>query len=139
VILLGVHGIVIAVQRVIGDDQLVRLGVVVVGRHVEEITALHVPDHDRDGLAVVVLAARDHARLAAAGGHARGSAAGAGRAAGSRAAGARRAGCTTAAAAAPAVAGGAAARSTRAGPGAARAGRTPQSALATPGGRHAAG
>src|SRR5665213_3614314 len=90
VVAIPIHLVVVAIELVIGDDELVRVGVVVVGRYIEDILARHAADRDRDVVAVVVVAARDGGRLAAAGAHA-GS-----RATGARAAGARPTGATAA-------------------------------------------
>ena len=67
IILVAVHLVVVAIELVIGNDEFVRVGVVVVGRHVEDVLALHVGGRNRDVIAVVVLAARDSGcRFAAA-------------------------------------------------------------------------
>src|SRR3954451_4933744 len=84
IVLILVHLIVVSVELVIREDELVGFGVVVVGRHIEDVLALHVGSRDRDVLTVVVLAARDRGHLAAAGALGRadapaGPAAGAGR------------------------------------------------------------
>ena len=59
VVLLVVHRLVVAIERVDAEDELVRLGVVVVGRHLQDVPTLRAVHRNRDGVAVVVLAARD--------------------------------------------------------------------------------
>ncbi len=59
VVLVLVHLVVIAVELVVGNDELVRLGVVVVGRHVEDVLARHAADGDRDVAGRCCIAARD--------------------------------------------------------------------------------
>src|SRR5450631_1175072 len=66
IVLVFVHLIVVPIQLVIRDDELVRVRIVVVGRYVEDVLALHVGGRDRDVRAVVVLTGRDGGRLAAA-------------------------------------------------------------------------
>src|SRR5450432_1284339 len=66
IVLVFVHLIVVPIQLVIRDDELVRVGIVVVRRYVEDVLALHVGGRDRDVRAVVILAGRDGRRLAAA-------------------------------------------------------------------------
>ena len=52
IVLIAVHLVVVSVQLVIRDDELVRMGVVIVGRHVEDVFALHARGGNRDVAAV---------------------------------------------------------------------------------------
>ena len=71
IVLVSVHLIVVSIELVPGDDQLVRLGIVIVRGHAEDVPTLHAGGHDRDVLAVVVHVARDGGHLAAPGRFAR--------------------------------------------------------------------
>src|ERR1019366_6739177 len=53
VVVLGVDRLVVAIERVDPEDELVRLGVVVAGRDLQDVPALRAVDRNRDRVAVV--------------------------------------------------------------------------------------
>jgi len=61
-----VHLVVVAIELVIYNDELVRIGIIVIIRHVKDILALHVGGVNCDVVAIVVVVARDSGSSTAA-------------------------------------------------------------------------
>jgi len=72
-----VHLLVVSVELMPRENESVRFGIVVVRRHIHDVPALHAAGSNRDGGAVIVLAARDSGSFSAAGGRTRAAGGGA--------------------------------------------------------------
>src|SRR5579864_72412 len=65
IILMIVHLVVVAIEFVIGNDEPIRVGIVVVRRNVQDVLALHVGGGNCDVVAIVVLGRASAARAGA--------------------------------------------------------------------------